>query len=52
MFTRGENPEPEKAHENAVRFLEAADESNPLRQEVEGGLMKMKKHDGKGKKKK
>lgn len=52
MFSKGDNPDPEKAHENAMNFLEAADESHPLRQEVEGGLMKLKKHDGKGKKKK
>ncbi|MBS1954915.1 MAG: tetratricopeptide repeat protein [Cyanobacteria bacterium SZAS-4] len=52
MFTKGENPDPEKAHENALNFLEAADESHPLRQEVESGMMKLKKHDGKGKKKK
>ncbi len=52
MFTRGDSPDPAKAHENALNFLEAADESNPLRQEVEGGLMKMKKHDGNHKKKK
>ena len=47
MFTKGDNPDPEKANFNAACFLEAADESNPLRQEVEGGLMKLKKHDTK-----
>lgn len=52
MFTKGDNPEPEKAHENALCFLEAADESNPLRQEVESSLSKLKKHEPKGKKKK
>ncbi|RTL46000.1 MAG: tetratricopeptide repeat protein [Candidatus Melainabacteria bacterium] len=53
IFTKGDNPEPDKAHENAICFLEAADESNPLRQEVETGLLKLKKHDsGKPKKKK
>ncbi|HEY9732644.1 MAG TPA: tetratricopeptide repeat protein [Drouetiella sp.] len=52
IFTKGDNPEPDKAHENAICFLEAADESNPLRQEVETGLLKMKKHDGSGKPKK
>lgn len=52
MFTKGDNPDPEKAHENAICFLEAADESNPLRQEVETGLLKLKKHDSSGKPKK
>lgn len=53
IFTKGENQEPDKAFENATCFLEAADESNPLRQEVETGLMKLKKHEtGKPKKKK
>jgi tetratricopeptide (TPR) repeat protein len=53
MFTKSDNPDPDKAHENAVCFLEAADDDNPLRQEVESGLLKLKKHDGgKPKKKK
>ena len=47
MFTKGDKPDPNRALENAQYFLEAADDSNPLRQEVESGLMKLKKHDGK-----
>ncbi|HEY9785695.1 MAG TPA: tetratricopeptide repeat protein [Candidatus Obscuribacterales bacterium] len=42
LFTKGK-PEPDKAVEYATCFLEAADDSNPLRKEVETNLVKLKK---------
>jgi tetratricopeptide (TPR) repeat protein len=50
IFTKGDNPSPERASENALYFLESADESNPLRQEVETGLMKLQHNGSKGNK--
>jgi len=43
LFARGERPDPQKAIEYATSFLEAADDNNPLRKEVEIGLVKLKK---------
>jgi tetratricopeptide (TPR) repeat protein len=43
LFSRGDRPDPPKAIDNANNFLEAADDSNPLRREVETGLVKLKK---------
>jgi tetratricopeptide (TPR) repeat protein len=50
MFTKGDSPQPDRASENAQRFLEAADETNPFRQEVENGLMKLQHNGSKGNK--
>lgn len=43
LFSRGDKPDSDPAIENAVCFLEAADDGNPLRREVESGLVKLKK---------
>lgn len=45
LFSRTEK-EPERAIDNAVCFLEAADDANPHRQEVEGALVRLKKRVG------
>jgi tetratricopeptide (TPR) repeat protein len=50
LFARG--PDQERAIRNANCFLEAADDGDPLRSEVEASLMKLKKREGGGRKSK
>lgn len=47
LHARGYKPDVDKAIEYATRFLEAADEKNPLRAEVQKNLEKLKKRVGK-----
>lgn len=43
LFSRSENTEPGKAMDYAMCFLEAADDANPLRKEVESSLIRLRK---------
>jgi len=43
LYMRGEKPEPQEAIDSGICFLEAADDANPLRREVESNLQRLKK---------
>lgn len=49
LFTKTERDDSDKAIDYATAFLEAADDANPLRKEVEANLAKLKKQPKKGK---
>lgn len=49
LFTKTERDDSDKAIDYASAFLEAADDANPLRKEVEANLAKLKKSPKKGK---
>src|SRR5262249_33462685 len=49
LYTKSKQQDPEQAIANANCFLEAADDSNPQRKEVEANLAKLKQKAGKGK---
>ncbi len=49
LYTKSKQPDPDLAISNANCFLEAADDSNPQRKEVEANLAKLKQKAGKGK---
>ncbi|MBX9948767.1 MAG: tetratricopeptide repeat protein [Candidatus Obscuribacterales bacterium] len=49
LFTKTEREDSDKAIDYATAFLEAADDANPLRKEVEANLAKLKKQPKKGK---
>lgn len=49
IFTKTERDDSDKAIDYATAFLEAADDANPLRKEVEANLAKLKKQPKKGK---
>lgn len=49
LFTKTEQQDSDKAIDYANAFLEAADDANPLRKEVEANLVKLKKRGPKGK---
>lgn len=51
LFSRGEKQEPQAAIDNAICFLEAADNTNPLRPEVENNLSRLQKRVEKSKSK-
>ena len=46
LYSLYQRSEPDRAIDNGVCFLEAADDSNPLRREVESNLLKLKKRVG------
>jgi tetratricopeptide (TPR) repeat protein len=43
LFSKSEKEDPSQAINNGLCFLEASDDGNPLRKEVESGLVKLKK---------
>jgi len=47
LYTKTERDDSDKAIDYATAFLEAADDANPLRKEVEANLAKLKKQGGK-----
>lgn len=50
LFSKSKSPDTDRAIENATAFLEAADDSNTSRKEVEQSLEKLRKRADKGKK--
>jgi hypothetical protein len=50
LFSKSKSPNVDRAIENAVCFLEAADDSNQFRKEVEQNLEKLRKRAEKEKK--
>ena len=50
LFTKSKNPDSDRALENGTAFLEAADDSNTYRKEVEQSMEKLRKRADKGKK--
>jgi tetratricopeptide (TPR) repeat protein len=51
LYTKSKSPDVDRAIENAVRFLEAAPDSNANRKEVEQNLEKLRRRTGKEKEK-
>jgi tetratricopeptide (TPR) repeat protein len=51
LYTRSDQADSDKAIKYAVCFLEAADENNELRREVETNMLKLKNHIGKQRRK-
>jgi tetratricopeptide (TPR) repeat protein len=49
VFTKTDKQDPSQAVDYANRFLETADDNNPLRKEVENNLAKLKKRENTGK---
>jgi hypothetical protein len=49
IFMKTDKQDPSQAIDYALKFLEAADDNNPLRKEVEGALAKLKKRENSGK---